>query len=159
MGTAVIPLACLHLWTHLAQQDFASTPLPPLSSKHPTLVVNIFTTTLLTHDADSLPLNHQRLPPVPSPFDKHSTLVVNIFTTPLLAWDPNALHLSLDTSAHHQQAPPLAERLNAGLRSPYILKTSLLGTATSPSQCLSSGHRPSNSRAPWSLCLGLDLCI
>ena len=107
MGTAIVPLACLRLQTHLAQQDFASTPSPPLLSKRPTLVVNIFATTLLTCDTDGLPLDHQCLLPVPSPFDKHSTSVVDIFMTPLLAWDPDTLLLSLDTSAHCRQVPPL----------------------------------------------------
>ncbi len=107
MGTAIIPLACLRLQTCLAQQDFVSTPSPPLLSKRPTLVVNIFVTTLLTHNTDSLPLDHQCLLLVPSPFDKHSTLVIDIFTTPLLAWDPDALLLSLDASTHRRQAPSL----------------------------------------------------
>src|SRR5713101_7557171 len=106
MGTTIIPLACLCLQTCLAQQDFASTPSPPLSSKCPTSVINIFATTLLTHDANGLPLDHQHLLPAPSPFDKCSTSVVNIFTTPLLAWDHNTLLLRLDASAHRQQAPP-----------------------------------------------------
>ncbi len=136
-----------------------STPSPPLLSKRPTSVVNIFATTLLTRDADGLSLDHQRLLPAPSPFDKHSTSVANVFTTPLLAWDPNALLLSLDASAHYRQAPPLTERLNVGLQSPPVLKTSLLSTMTSPSQHLSLGHCSGDLCTPWSLCLGLDLCI